>query len=110
MKISKRLANFGLFLVMMEGLTAFVLPSNNVQQLLSRVTGRHVQLRDQKVSKKRVLHGPLNLQQQQDTASVINSIKVWADAPNFIKEAKIVCSPTASDASGICACSDISFY
>lgn len=99
-----RLVNVGLFLVMMEGLTAFVLPSNNAHsksQVLGRMSGRSIQLRsgvDQQTSR-RTLPKPVKMQHQ-DSASVINSIKVWSGAPKFIKESKIVCSPTNSDASG----------
>ena len=102
--------NIGLCLVMMEGLTAFVLPSRNVSPSnhasmpISVAVGKELQLRglnsNSKARKSSIQSRPVHMQQQ-DYASMVNNMNVWAEAPKFIKESKIVCPPSSADASGL---------
>ena len=88
-----------LCLVMMEGLTAFVLPSKSV----SPANIIPIQSSRSKLNLKTNPQAQRSLplcMQQKDCASVINSIKSWADAPNFVKQSKVCCVSAGSSAAG----------
>jgi hypothetical protein len=93
-----------MFLVMMEGLTAFVLPSKPgnrgcVSSSFSKLSSSVPISLQRNVDQKVHLRSSLRMQQQ-DCASAVQRIKTWADAPSFLKECKIVCCPARSEAAG----------
>jgi hypothetical protein len=104
MRAAEMRLSHSLFLVMMEGLTAFVLPSKPgnrgcVSSSFSRLSNNVPITLQRNADPKLNVRSSLRMQQQ-DCASAVQRIKTWADAPSFLKECKIVCCPARSEAAG----------